>query len=184
MNWTKEYLRRFGPQKSAPGLSMNDRVEPTGHLSIKVIDAKTQEIVQQIEKHNLVVNGGRTALSRLFGGYDVANRKIAQMTFGDGVTAPAVTDTALAGTVIITVNTPGSGITTHFDGPLFPGGSPDTKVQFVGTVGVDDGNGSGSQNYTEAGLLTGDATLATRTVFGLITKTNQLVVVGTWTITF
>jgi len=61
---------------------------------------------------------------------------------------------------------------------------PPTQVAFVATVGQFEGNGSGSQDYREAGLLTGNSALFSHKVFGLITKTSDLIIQATWTITF
>jgi hypothetical protein len=186
MNWTEQYFQKYGKPKPPTAIgSMSDHIDVTGHLIVRLLHYKTLEIVQEVDGQNLVVNGGRNAIAHLTAGDNVVNKAISQMTFGDGTTPPAVTDTTLSGSTIITVNNLVSGgVTTHWEPPTFPASTPPTQVQFVAFVGQDDGNGSGSQNYTEAGLLCADGTLAARKVFGLLTKTSDLIVQSTWTFTF
>lgn len=172
MNWTKKFYQGIKP---SGGLGMHDvGPVPIGWLEILLIDAKTRAIVQKIAGENIVVDGGRHALAHLWAGDDAVNQVITQMQFGDGVVAPDVTDAALSGTVIITKPTTAD----------FPVAVPDTKVRFTATVDQGEGNGPGSQNYTEAGLLTANNTLAAHRVFGLVTKTSDLIIQATWTFTF
>jgi hypothetical protein len=64
----------------------------------------------------------------------------------------------------------------------FPAATPPTQVEFDCSVLAGEGNGPGSQNYTEAGLVTGAGVLATHKVFGLVTKTSSLVLTAKWTL--
>lgn len=174
-NWL-EHLRRRGilPRSVTPGMRFKDSVIAHGHLALKVIKAKSGEIVRFEEGDNLVVNGGRAAIAHCVAGDDIANQSVTGMTFGDGSGSVAVTDTGLFGTTIINKS-----VTYNF-----PSVSPPTQVAFVATVGQFEGNGSGSQDYREAGLLTGANALWSHKVFGLIQKTSDLVIEATWTVTF
>jgi len=150
---------------------MVERVDVAGYLTVKVIKAATGDVVQVEEGKNIVCNGGRTALSHLFAGDDVVNQQIVNIEFGDATGVVDIADTALFGSLIITK-------------PVTPSFPASTTVVFTGTVGQFEGNGSGSQVYQEAALLTGNGTFATHRAFGSITKDNTVVLLATWTFVF
>jgi hypothetical protein len=142
-------------------------------------------LVDYVEGHNIVVNGGRNALSRLIGG-DTSLGALADWTvdtikFGDGGHNPSdptemiavdVTDSDLYGSIIISKS-----VTTIF---------PATRqVQFSATVETSEGNGSGTQEYSEAGLYyDSGTTMFAHKSFGYVVKNSTIRLTATWLFTF
>jgi len=122
-------------------------------------------VFQVITEKNLVVNGGKSALARLLGG-DVTGRSIDRVAVGTNGTAAALTDTAITGAVTVAATA------------TYPTA---TSVRFSFTVPTGTANG---MNLREFGLLTAGGALFARRVTGLIEKTSDLEINGTWTINF
>ena len=170
-NWFGRLAAAGLIRKPRPNVNLVEQVDVYGYLTLKTIRASTGEVVQVSEGKNIVTNGGRTALSHLFAGDDVANKQIVNIEFGDGTGVVDITDVALFGASIIVK-------------PVTPSFPATTQVTFTGTVDQFEGNGGGSQVYQEAALRTGDNTFATHRTFGSVTKDNTLVLLATWSFVF
>jgi hypothetical protein len=121
---------------------------------------------------NVITDLGRSNMAHLLAGDDVASRKVTQVKFGDGGHQPADPtqpippssgDTDLFGVEIIAK-------TVSSD---YPDGEAGTKVRFTATVGAEEGNGAGTQPYSEVGLYDITGRMLTHKTFGLITKSNS-----------
>jgi hypothetical protein len=123
---------------------------------------------------NVVTNLGRHAIAHTTAGDDVANQRVTSIVFGSGVGTPDVTDVALFSAVIITKTVTAS----------FPAVSPPTEVTYTASVLAGEGNGSGSQDYKEAGLLTSAGSLFSHTAGFLISKTSAIVITAAWSLVF
>lgn len=143
------------------------------------------QLVDYVEGQNIVVNDGRNALSRLIGGDtslgDLADWTVDAIKFGDGGHNPAdvtqmvtvdVTDADLYGSTIIS-----KPVTVTF---------PATRqVQFTATIDTTEGNGSGTQEYSEAGLYYNGGTLMfAHKAFGYVVKNSTIRLTATWLFTF
>lgn len=185
-------------------MEFKDNVKvPTGWLTICAYDGRGR-LIDKMEGENIVVNYGREALARLLGGHDpvadaaalvgtpyegIETWVVNTMGFGKGghdagdpliMEAVSVTDTALYDE---TVNHPRvEAVATWSAG--------DRKVTFTAEVDTTEGNGTGTLEYSEAGLFFGDTTggdsdvLFAHKAFGYIVKNNTIKLVATWTFTF
>ena len=162
--------------------------------SVEIIKRRVSDgaVVEHVEDHNIVVNGGRQALAHLFGGdwrADTGTPRgyCTEMRFGDRghqtadptlPKASAVTRTQLfcideARPYLITK----SPLTVDYPSTL--------EVRFTTTVGAAEGNtAAGSAGYSEVGLYRADGTLAAHKTFGLITKTDDFEITFRWKFTF
>ena len=137
-----------------------------GIFELQVIDANTGNLIEQYVDKNLVVNGGRTAVMRLLGAGD-ANKQLTKLAVGTNGTAPAGADTAITGAFVKALGT-----------VSYPTIS---SVKFDWTLGASEANGI---NIVEFGILCTDNTLFARKVRALIAKNSDIILNGSWTITF
>jgi hypothetical protein len=145
---------------------MNDTMNIKGVFTLRVIDAKTGQLLEEYIDRNLVVNGGRTAVTRLLGG-DVANRSITKIAFGTNGNAPAAADNA---------------ITNSFVKPLGALSYPTiNSVKWEWTLEENEGNGIGIREY---GLLCNNDVLFARKTREVINKNTSIRLVGTWEVSF
>jgi hypothetical protein len=161
---------------------------------------------------NLVVTRARIVMPRLLagdvspagggagGGNAAGSGVITYMNWGDGghdpsdpihvrAGVPDVADedlycvevggTPLAGEAVITTPPPGKTVTHDY-----PDGDSGTKVRFICTLGLAEGNGPGSQAISEAALYSLNGDLFAHKAFGLITKTAEFSLTFRWTIVF
>jgi len=136
-----------------------------GILSIKVIEVSTGKVLDSFTDNNLIVNTGKTNITKLLGGSGGFN--LNTVGVGTNATAPAVTDTAL---------TPSSGNMVGVDSVTYP----DSKtVQFNFTIGTGVANGL---DINEFGLIDDDGSLFSRKVRATISKTSSIILVGAWQI--
>lgn len=145
---------------------MNEQLTMKGVFRLTAIEAATGRIIEQYEDRNLVVNGGRTAVTRLLGG-DVTNRSVTKIAFGTNGTAPAATDTAITGA-----------FTKALGAVSYPTIS---SVRWDWTLETSEANGTTIQEF---GLLTAGDVLFARKTRQAIVKTVDIRLVGTWEITF
>jgi len=146
---------------------LNDNIKITGRLHIEVINRKGL-ITQEYEWDNLITNVGYLAAAQSMAG--VSGAAINTVAMGTNSVAPTLTDTAITSPFVIPVN----GVVYH------PNLTDDPKwVQFNFTVGFLQAVG---MNIYEWGLLTADGRLFSRLTRSLIAKTNEMQLVGQWTI--
>ena len=150
-------------------MSFQENQKIIGEVKVSKVFADGRKVLHQ-HKKNLIVNTGKTVMPKLLGG-DASYKNlehISKIDFGDGVTPPAVADTALESSRFTK-----AAVATY---PAF------NKVQFDSTMESAEG---GSYVYTELGLLT-DATdkLFSRIAITPITKSSLYKIAVEWIISF
>lgn len=163
--------------------NFQDRFCPRTELQLVITDLRTGKERTVFLGENVITDLGRANMAHLLAGDDSANRIVSQVRFGDGghdpqnptqPLAPSATDTDLFGTTIITK-------ATSFD---YPDGESGTKVRFTATVASNEGNGAGSQAYSEVGLYDPTGRMMTHKTFGLVTKSEAFSITLNYTILF
>ncbi len=145
---------------------MNDQINMFGIFRMKMYCVHTGALLKDYSDFNLIVNNGRTAITRLLGG-DAANRSLTKISFGTNNTAPTATDTA---------------ITSPFTKSLGTVSYPSiSSVKYEWTLEANEANGKA---ITEFGLLCNDNTLFARKTREAINKNSDIRLVGSWEITF
>jgi len=143
-----------------------EKLQIKGVFYLEKICAKTGEILEVYTDNNLVVNGGRTAVTVLLGA-GTSGKQLTQIAFGTNGTAPAGSDTAITGAFTKALGT-----------VSYPTIS---SVKFDWTLGALEGNGLGIR---EVGILCTDNTLFARKTRALIDKNSDIILNGSWTISF
>lgn len=132
---------------------------------------------------NVITTQGRSNMAHLLANDDVANRTVTQAKFGDAGHNPSTptvplpanpADVALFGATVITKTVT----------PSFPDGAGGSKVMFSCSISTEEGNGGGSQGYSEVGLYDVTGRMMTHKTFGLITKSNAFSITLQYTILF
>lgn len=137
-----------------------------GLFYLEVVCAKTGVILEKYQDNNLVVNGGRTAVVNLLGAA-TSGKKLTKLSVGTNNTAPVGTDAAITGAF-----TKALGIPTY---PTI------SSVSFPFQLGAGDANGIGIREF---GLVCTDNTLFARKTRELINKNADIILNGSWTISF
>lgn len=137
-----------------------------GIFVLDIINASTGEIIEHYEDNNLVVNNGRQIVMQLLGSADT-NKKLAKLGVGTNGTAPAGNNTALTGSYIKNL-----GAVTY---PTI------SSVRFAWSLGAGEANGIAIREF---GILSTDNTLFARKVREVINKNSDIILNGTWTISF
>lgn len=101
---------------------------------------------------------------------------IVSMAFGQGSGTLAVTDTSLFDPAPMPNSIITKPATAIFTGPQ--------EVTFTGNIAANEGNGSGTQNYTEVGLVTGSDALASHLTFDTVVKSSSLFFTGQYVVGF
>jgi len=164
---------------------------PDGVLELRAYNTQGK-LLDYVHGGNIVVNGGREALARLMGN-DPGSWSVDAMKFGDAGHEPLtphnmvpvdVSDTDLYGTTHVTIGLTGSGVgdfqTMDVNWPV-----EGKKVQFVAPVEADQGNGTDTAEYSEAGLFYNNGSIMfAHKSFSYIIKNSTIRLVATWTFTF
>ena len=146
---------------------LNDKIQLKGRLLIKVVN-RNGLITQEYDWDNLITNTGYLAAAQSLAG--VPGAAVNSVAIGTDSAEPALTDTAITDPFTVPV----TGITYH------PNLTDDPKwVQFNFTVGFLQAVG---MNIYEWGLITADGRLFSRLTRSLIAKTNEMQLVGQWTV--
>ena len=143
---------------------LTDTLPLSGEFELRIYRAG--RLIDAIVEPNLIVNGAKDQLARLVGGAG-AGRHITHIGFGIGTTAAAPTNTGLSGAYwkpVTAVSYPATG-----------------RVAFDWTLSTAEANGMA---ITEFGLRCADGTLFARKVRAAINKSDDLSLIGTWTIIF
>lgn len=143
---------------------INDQITLRGQLSITLHRAGQQP--QTITEHNMIMASAKSALARLIAGQG-SGKNINRIAFGTNGVGPTPNDQAISEAYTKAV----SAITFPTEG----------QARFAFTLSESEANGL---NIRELGLLCADGTLFARKVRGLIEKTSDLSITGSWTIIF
>lgn len=146
---------------------MQDKYQPlSGRLHYLVF--KHGKLMERVDGPNLIVNNSKKILSHLIKGDDTATWAISKIGFGTGQIAPYAGQAALVSPTYLA-----------FDAITLP---DDRSVSFNFTLGAGDANGKA---IFEFGLLSANNTLFSRkTRAKALIKTSEIVVTGSWIITF
>lgn len=173
-------------------INFSDQMQVRGSVEILKIRESTGEIVQRIVDDNLVVNGGRAGMAHLWAGQWFVGPPVGfvnEMKFGDrghDLSDPTLPkSTSVTRTQLFCEDESRPIIISRKPVAVdFPDGDSGTRVRFTCSVGAAEGNGTGRQGFSEAGLYRDDGVLAAHKTFGLVTKTNEFVLTFRWTFTF
>lgn len=153
---------------------MKDNVKPTGHFKLKIYE--DDKLIETFEKSNLVVDTGRTTLTKLIaadGSY--SSKKVDRVYFGTNGTDPTVADTTSTMTKIVTAPVSVTVTTTY----------PTSKsVKFSWTLDYAESNGEAIREY---GLIFDYGSLDilyARVVRDVVNKTVSIKLDGEWTLTY
>lgn len=146
-------------------MKFEDKVAPLrGEFDIHIL--RNGKEIEHFSDHNLIVDGAREILAILLGSGD-ADKVITYVAVGTNSTEADISDTAITDeyrTKVLSVTYPSAG-----------------RVAFSFNIGTSEANG---MEITEFGLLCSDGTLFARKVRGVISKDDDISIVGTWTIIF
>ena len=189
-----KYLR-FGTHNNK---MIQDKVETPlqGALSVKVTNHETGESYYHVKDHNTITSIYKRNVVRLLGNNNVSGRIITKMKFGSeghdpnnpGNPSPTNAEMTALNNMFLTKQI----TTTSFEDDILNG---ITSVIFEVVLTTAEGNGSGTQIYSEAGLFTADETPLVDPVsglantgmvavkhFGVLTKTSALSFTFQWRI--
>lgn len=142
-----------------------DNIKASGGVQLKVIDAKTGNILHEFEEKNKVVNGGIQNVARLLGGA-TAGKPITKVGFGESSNPVDISDSTLLNPYM-----------KNIDSVVYPALN---KVQFNFSLAANEANG---MNITELSLFNTDNVMFSRKTRSAIAKTNAVIITGIWTIT-
>jgi hypothetical protein len=162
-----------------------------GSLQITKSDAVTGEILEQYESENLVVNNGRSGMAHLWAGQWFGGPPtgwVNTMKFGDRGYDPSdptlPKDSSVDRTQLFCEDESRPIIVSKAAIVDFPDGDEGNKVRFTVSLGAAEGNGTGTQGYSEAGMYRVDGLLAAHKTFGIITKNSSVTLTFRWTFQF
>lgn len=143
---------------------MQEQIKPKGVFTLKVY--KKGVLVETFSENNLVVVGGRTAISKLLGG-DVGGNSVTEIGFGDGTSPVNILDSEIQNVfkkAIISATYPSAGV-----------------VDINWTLEEDEAEG---MSITEFGLFVENGSLFARKVREVIEKTTDIRLEGKWQLIF
>ena len=143
---------------------MEDTLKITGLLTLYIFEKG--KLIEEFTGENLIVNGGRNAVSNLIGGL-AANKYVNGFGFGEGSISAQPSDTVLTNST-----------TKGLDSATIMGVG---QLRFAFSIAANEGNG---KNISEFGLFCNDNTLFSRKVRAAITKTPDITLSGIWDIIF
>ena len=136
--------------------------EMKGHLSLQRI-SRTGEVIESYEWDNLIVTSGYNAAAQALAG--VAGAKINAIALGSNSNNPTLEDTDITNPLSFSFTD-----IEYFE---------PAKVKFNFTIDFFEAIG---MDIYEWGLITQDGRLFSRIVRPPISKTNEMMLVGSWTI--
>jgi hypothetical protein len=138
---------------------------PSGLLCYRVY--VSDELVEEVEDHNLIVIGSQITHAHLLGG-DVTGRSVTQIGFGTNGTTEVFGNTALTGAYV-----------NNVAAPTYPASN---QVSFGFALGTSEANGIA---ISEFGLLTTGGVLYSRKTRALpLNKGPDVTLAGTWVISY
>ncbi|MGL4448690.1 MAG: hypothetical protein ACRCUZ_13405 [Shewanella sp.] len=145
-------------------MNINESITLRGELSITLHQAGRPP--KTLTEHNMIMASAKSALARLIAGQG-SGKNITRIAFGTSGTGPSPDDAAITGAY-----------TKALAAAEFPAAG---QVKFGFSLAESEANGL---NIRELGLLCADGTLFARKVRGMIEKTSDLSITGSWTIIF
>lgn len=147
---------------------MKNKIELNGDFKIwvyKFIDNK-KTLIEYYNDPNTVVDVGKEKLCKMLAN-DGVNHYISAIGVGTSTIAPTVADTTLTDL-----------FTKSIDGYEYPN---TTSIKFNWTLSLTDAVGKAIGEYA---LITQDGTLFSRKTRGVINKESDVLIEGSWTISF
>lgn len=162
----KEHLLPLGAAPVSKKSKIKDRFSSMrGHVYFEVRDAEGN-LLQVVDDPNLIVNGGKQNMALLLSGA-VTNRFISQIGFGEGTSAPLVTDSGLSNVLMKFISS--------WDQPTT------NSIRFNWVLTVAEANG---KPISELGLFTQAGVMVARKTFDTINKSASISLSGSWTLIF
>lgn len=150
--------------------ALNERAGVAGSIFYRVF--KNDRLIETVEDHNLVVNGGRNWLAKLVCGND--NNRITKLGLGTASSEEKLADSSLANCHVVALQSHSVGASS-LEGYA-------AAVTFHWTLEKNEANGL---LIREFGLLTANDVLVTRQVRGsVIGKADDIRIEGTYTLHF
>lgn len=149
-------------------MKFTDNSSPIGIFTLRIINAITNELIEEYVERNLIVNTGKSGMAHLLGeggAYD--DKHIYRIAFGTDGSEPTPGDTTITGA-----------FTKVLDSTTYPDA---TSVLFTYSLAASENNG---MNIQEFGLLTVDSTLYARRIRAVIPKDSSIRLEGSWKIQF
>lgn len=125
-------------------------------IVVKLIDAKTGQVVQQIKTNNLLVDAAQVILLQRWFAFAGSDRTISKIAVGSGTTAPVVGNTGLETSILAKTITSAD--------QTGEASIPPSRTVSV-TFDTDEANGTGTSYIREVGLLFDNNALCTRALF-------------------
>ena len=145
--------------------NIKNQIDLSTNVSIQVFDVESGELIEEIERGNLVVLSGRNLIRDLID--EVPATGVTHLAVGTGTTAVVSGDTAME--------------TEQFRGALTKRTPSSGSVTWSYYLSSSQANGN---DLTEAGLLNAASggTLFARVTHAAITKTSSIAVMYSWTL--
>jgi len=162
---------------------MVDTIGLQGVLKVIVINRRG-EIVYKFSDQNMIMSSAKVALANLIGG-DGAGKSVTQIALGNSDAVPSPDDTSIGGIVSTSLEVGQnvvSDVKVAYLKTLTSHSYPIAgRIQFDWALDFGEANDLAIQEY---GLVCSDLTLFARKTRGLITKSSDLSIAGSWTIIF
>lgn len=144
---------------------MNSLINLRGEVLIKIKDIQGT-ILKEYKGRNLIVNGGKTAVTNLLiNSPSITDYMPQSISFGTSNTPPTVADTTITNAFNVLI--------TSATSPVY------NAAVFTATLGANDYNG---ETIEEIGLMRGDGTLFARFLTGSVEKSSSITMSVEWTI--
>jgi len=141
-----------------------DKVGIKGIFELTVY--KNGQPVEKYKDENMIMNIAKEALAKLIGG-DGSGKTITKIGFGTNGSGPTPADTTLTNAYIKNITS-----------KTYP---QVNQVKFTWSLATSEANG---KSIREFGLICSDNTLFARKTRGVIEKSNDISLEGSWTIIF
>lgn len=147
---------------------MSDIIKIIGNFEMKMFKIINDKkiLIENYKDKNKIVTLGKDILRKLIAN-DGTDNYLSQIAFGTDGTEPTIADTDLTSKYIKNLSS------FSYDG--------ETSVKFNWNLAAGEANGKAIQEY---GLFSNDSVLFARKVRTVINKESDIVLEGTWKITF
>ena len=145
-------------------MKITDTIGLKGIFEIKIY--QKGRLIEEYRDENMIMNVAKEALAKLIGG-DGSGKTITKIGFGTNGNGPSPDDTSLTNAYIKNI--------TSKSYPQI------NQVRFNFTLATSEANG---KSIREFGLICSDNTLFARKTRGVIEKSDDISLEGSWTIIF